>query len=163
MPDPEMIALKTNDDKTYHVEKEIFSSSNLIKGLLEDCDDGSPIPLTRVDGHNLEKIIAWCTLHRNDPPYIEQTKVLPDETDMEKEMFKTDQTVEKLETDEPITQLMNAANYMDIPILVKMIGKHIANLMIEMEWDSRKIKSYMAYSNNSEDMEEGNKYAQEGV
>jgi S-phase kinase-associated protein 1 len=51
------ITLKSNDDRSFVVSKEVACQSTLIKNMLEDVgeDDNEPIPLHNVTGPILEK------------------------------------------------------------------------------------------------------------
>ena len=65
------IKLKSNDNVVYDVDIKVAQCSQTIKTMLEDlgmddCDE--PVPLPNVGSAILEKVIEWCTHHKDDPP-----------------------------------------------------------------------------------------------
>ena len=125
------IKLVSSTGKEFLVEMDIARKSITIKTMLEDLgfDDaynGEPVPLPNVESHILEKIIQWCTKHKDDDKdaftnlSIDQLPVWD-----EKDFFDEGKDQKML------FDLILAANYLDIKGLLdigcKVVAKMIKN------------------------------------
>ncbi|KAJ1342412.1 hypothetical protein BSLG_003037 [Batrachochytrium salamandrivorans] len=125
-----MITLSSQDNQLFKVRQEIAERSMLLKNILEDLGDTSDttIPLPNVSGRILQKVVEYCTHHKDDPQ--------PPPSDI-KEDFDTirrraddisewDTQFINIENDD-IFELILAANYMDIKPLLDLGCMTVAN------------------------------------
>jgi len=124
------IKLKSNDDQVFEVDVEIAKASMTIKTMLEDLgmdeSDDEPVPLPNVTAPILEMVIKWATQHKDDPPPPEDEEDKKDKrTDnidpWDQEFLKVDQQV--------LFELILAANYLDIKVLLDTCCKTVANMI----------------------------------
>ena len=125
------IKLVSSNGKEFSVEMDIARKSVTIKTMLEDLglDDGyngEPVPLPNVDGDILEKVIQWCTKHKDDAMDA-FTSISMDQLPVwdEKDFFDEGKDQKML------FDLILAANYLDIKGLLdigcKVVAKMIKN------------------------------------
>ena len=92
--------LESSDKKVFSVDVEVAKKSITLRDLMtsfeiEDGDeDGDPIPLPKVDGANLEKLLKWAEEHKDNPPATtgddDETQNRTDNiSDFDKEFFNT--------------------------------------------------------------------------
>ncbi|KAI0553517.1 s-phase kinase-associated protein 1 [Xylaria curta] len=85
-----------------------------------------PIPVPGVTGDILKKVVEWCEQHCSDPvPRPDDnktTKIILAIPDLDAEFFKP------LDKD-MLIQVANAANYLDIPLLLQQAVYVIANYL----------------------------------
>ena len=88
-------------------------------------DDEEAIPLPNVNATILEKVISWCTHHKDDLPPPEddenREKVTDDISTWDMEFLKVDQGT--------LFELILAANYLDIKGLLNVTCQTIANMI----------------------------------
>jgi len=67
---PGEIFIKTKDDKTFAIERELFRHSNLLHDVLGDTPAGAEpeIPFTDVDSENLQLIVTYLEIYRKRDP-----------------------------------------------------------------------------------------------
>lgn len=123
-----ILKLESSDGEVVSIDVDIIRQSQTIDNMLKELDghssDDEPIPLNKVNGNILNKVIEWCKHHKNDPQ-------LPDDADLEKrtddipswdqEFLKVDQGT--------LFELIMAANYLDIKKLLDLCCKNIANMI----------------------------------
>ena len=123
------IKLVSSTGKEFLVEMDIARKSITIKTMLEDLgfDDGyngEPVPLPNVESHILEKIIQWCTKHKDDDKDA-FTNLSMDQLPVwdEKDFFDEgkDQKI--------LFDLILAANYLDIKGLLDLGCKVVAKMI----------------------------------
>jgi S-phase kinase-associated protein 1 len=131
--------LQCQTGKVFQVEIPIIQKSVIIKNMLEDLGLGKDetvdlesevIPLPNISEVCMEKIIDWCTMHKDDPP-----PPVPAEGEEEFPMFndeisEPDQQFLKIE-DSTLFDLILAANYLDIKGLLDLTTTHVAHLIVE--------------------------------
>ncbi len=61
------ITLKSNDGKSFEIEKELACESELIKSMTEDLGQET-IPLDQVDSETLDIVVKWLNLMKQQPP-----------------------------------------------------------------------------------------------
>ncbi|EPZ36463.1 E3 ubiquitin ligase SCF complex, Skp subunit [Rozella allomycis CSF55] len=116
-----MVRLCSSDNKEFVVDNDIAERSILIKNMLGDLGDSeATIPLPKVSGAILSKIIEYMTYHRNDPPASDDDTVT-DITAWDSEFIKLDQGT--------LFEIILAANYMDIKSLLDLGCKHVADMI----------------------------------
>ncbi|KAJ8133092.1 hypothetical protein O1611_g533 [Lasiodiplodia mahajangana] len=113
MSSNQMLSLIANDGLKVQASLQAVKQSIMLRTMFEDLDmpSDTEIPIPEVSGKILEKCMEWCEKHREDPhPLPEETKVLP-EWDAK---FFSD-----IHESQVVVGLINAANYLDIPLLLQ--------------------------------------------
>lgn len=119
------ITLLSSDNKEFKVEKEVAEKSVLIKNMLEDIGESdSSIPLPNVKGKILEKVIEWCTYHKdkfkkyeNEDGNFRNTEI----DEWNQKYMEVDQ--------ETLFDIILASNYLDIKPLLDIGCKSVANMI----------------------------------
>ncbi|GMR52391.1 hypothetical protein PMAYCL1PPCAC_22586, partial [Pristionchus mayeri] len=101
------VTLTSSDDKTFRVDRKSVRHAGTIENLITNMglDDSEvdtselPIPLSKVNGRTLEKIILWMDHYKDDPDYEMPT----------------------------VLEILLAANYLDIKGLMDSCMKTVAN------------------------------------
>ncbi|KAH6831599.1 SKP1-like 4 [Perilla frutescens var. hirtella] len=112
-----MIVLLSSDGETFEVEESIAQQSVTIKNIIEDGYAADRIPLPKVDGKTLAKVIEFCKHHATnsgvDKQYDKQfAQSVKDDQDM---MFG----------------LILAANFLNIKELQDALCQQVADMMRE--------------------------------
>ena len=123
------IKLVSSNGKEFPVEMDIARKSATIKTMLEDlglddCYNGEPVPLPTVDSDILEKVIEWCTKHKDDATDA-FTNLSTDQLPVwdEKDFFDEGKDQKML------FDLILAANYLDIKGLLDIGCKVVAKMI----------------------------------
>jgi S-phase kinase-associated protein 1 len=121
-----IITLTTEDNKSLKVPKKHIEMSVTVKNMLEDLEYTGEIevPLPNVTGAILEKIIAYCKYHTENPspgPTTEEKGKNFDIGSWDKEFCNVDQAT--------LFSLILAANYMDIKPLLDVTCKTVAEMI----------------------------------
>jgi S-phase kinase-associated protein 1 len=122
-----VVKLASSEGTEYTVDRDIAEQSVLLKNMLEDVGESeNAIPLPNVTGPILQRVIEWCTHHRNDPAPTQdddtkQQKTSDDIEEWDAEFVKVDQGT--------LFELILAANYMDIKPLLDLTCKTVANMI----------------------------------
>ncbi|GAW01341.1 S-phase kinase-associated protein 1A-like protein [Lentinula edodes] len=105
-----MIVLKTSDNETFNVDREVAERSVLIKNMLDDIgeDSDQAIPLPNVNSSVLKKVLEYCEHHR-------------DISEWDQKFITVDQ--------EMLFEIILAANYLDIKSLLDVGCKTVANMI----------------------------------
>lgn len=113
------IKLISSDNKIFNVSKEIICKSGLIKNIIDDLSHGIDIeiPLKQVKSDILEKALEYC-IHYKDTKFIEN-KDLCNIDEWDKSYINVDQKT--------LNDIILAANFMNIPDLLELGCKTIAN------------------------------------
>ncbi|GIY69289.1 hypothetical protein CDAR_486961 [Caerostris darwini] len=115
------IKLQSSDGEIFDVDVEIAKASVTIRTMLEDLgmeeDDQEPVPLHKVNSTILKKVIQWATYHINDPAPSEEDDICSWDADF----LKVDQGT--------LSELILAANYLDIKGLLDVACKTVANMI----------------------------------
>ncbi|CAD5209142.1 unnamed protein product [Bursaphelenchus okinawaensis] len=122
------IVLQSNDDRTFNVDYAILRQSGMLsemfKSLRFDESQGpeDPIPVPNVDGATLKKVIEFCDHHRDEP-------ILEDPDSIEPHTFKLDDWQKEFMNvdDETLFNIIMAANYLDIRLLLEVGCKTVAD------------------------------------
>jgi len=124
------IKLKSSDQEVFQVDTEVAKQSGIIKTMMEDLgiEEGSeePVPLPNVNATTLNRIIQWCTHHKNDPAPDEdesndKEKRTDDIPSWDKDFLNIDQ--------EELFELIRAANYLHVRGLLDVCCKTVANMI----------------------------------
>ena len=123
------VKLQSSDNEVFEVDVEVAKQSEVIRQMVEDCDyddfDDEPIPLLNVNAAILRKVIEWATHHKDDPPPKEDEENREKRTDdiepFDREFLKVDQGT--------LFELILAANYLDMKLLLDVLCKTVANMI----------------------------------
>ncbi|KAJ3023668.1 hypothetical protein HKX48_001892 [Thoreauomyces humboldtii] len=125
------VVLIASDGEQFTVEKAVAERSMLLKNMLEDVGDASdPIPLPNVSGSTLRCVIEFCEHHKDDPvptaeeerETFESARKKPDDIDdWDAEFIKVG--------NEELFEVILAANYLDIKLLLDLGCKTVAGLI----------------------------------
>eukprot|EP00158_Paraphelidium_tribonemae_P006946 Partr_v1_DN28047_c1_g1_i1_m56961 putative s-phase kinase-associated protein len=122
-----MVKLTTSENVEFVVDREIAEKSILLKHMLEDVGESDhAIPLPNVTGPILQKVIEWCTHHKDDPvpsgdEEVKGPKASEEIGEWDAEFCKVDQGT--------LFELILAANYLDIKPLLDLTCKVVANMI----------------------------------
>merc|ERR1711934_154701 len=121
MVNTEKLVLKSNDNKTFEVEREIAEMSLTIKNLVEDIGEAltDEIPLPNVSGTILEKVLLYCRHHHENPS--QDDKKSGEISGWDKEFCEVPQAI--------LFDLILAANYLDIKPLLDLTCKTVADMI----------------------------------
>jgi S-phase kinase-associated protein 1 len=131
--------LQCQSGKIFQVEVPIIQKSIIIKNMLEDLGIGKDetieveqeiIPLPNLSEACMEKMIEWCTKHKDDPPPPQVAEGEDDLAMFNDEISPEDQEFLKME-DSTLFDLILAANYLDIKGLLDLTTTHVAHLIVE--------------------------------
>lgn len=117
------VILTSSDNEEYKIDKVVAQKSVLIKNMLEDISDtDAPIPLPNVSSKILEKIIEWCTYHKDDPITEDNNETRNTEIcEWDQKYIDVDQ--------ETLFDIILASNYLDIKPLLDVGCKTVANMI----------------------------------
>ncbi|KAJ9075764.1 hypothetical protein DSO57_1032568 [Entomophthora muscae] len=122
------VKLTASDGTEFFVEKSVIIRSNLIRGLL--CalgDSAQEIPLAVVTTSALEKVLEYCTYHKDDPLFVEEDEC-PSEPKPIEDVDPWDYRFANIDKG-PLFDLITAANYLDIKPLITVCCRVIANMI----------------------------------
>eukprot|EP00051_Salpingoeca_urceolata_P024255 m.423414 g.423414 ORF g.423414 m.423414 type:complete len:169 (-) comp20211_c2_seq3:4819-5325(-) len=125
--DDRIVKLRSSDERDFEVPVSVAKMSVTIKNMLEDLgweDDDMPIPLPNVTGAILEKVIAYCTQHKDDPVLTEEQaleKRTEEITGWDADFTKVDQGT--------LFEMILAANFLDIKPMLDLTCKTVANMI----------------------------------
>ena len=148
-----LINLVSSDGKEFPVKMDIARKSVTIKTMLEDLgldDDynGEAVPLPNVNGDILEKVIDWCTKHKDDATDAITTIKMDKLPEWDEKTFFDEGKDQKM-----LFDLILAANYLDIKGLVDMGCKIVAK-MIEKCGNAEKIREKFNISPDTDAQED---------
>lgn len=120
-----MVKFLTSDKKVFIVETKEVRLSLVIAAMMDSLgidinDNENTVPVKNVTGDVLEKVLEWCKLHQNNMKPDEK-KAACVATPWEHEFLR--------ENDGMVIELMAAANYLEIPGLLKSTSEYMANMM----------------------------------
>ncbi|KAJ1362089.1 Skp1- protein [Parelaphostrongylus tenuis] len=123
-----VIKLVTNDGQNFDVPIDVIRLSNTINTMLQSLgivsESNDPIPISKVSGPIMKKVLQWCTYHKDDLS-IDDLDSCENRTDdipsWDMEFLKVDQAT--------LFDLINAANYLDIKGLLCVSCKTVANMI----------------------------------
>jgi S-phase kinase-associated protein 1 len=117
-----MVKLTSSDSREVSVPVSVAKMSITIKNMLDDLgeDDDQPIPLPNVTGPILDKVVEYCTHHKDDAPSAEEDKNEPI-TGWDAEFVKVDQAT--------LFEMILAANFLDIKPMLDLTCKSVAEMI----------------------------------
>ncbi|CAD5209130.1 unnamed protein product [Bursaphelenchus okinawaensis] len=119
--------LQSNDNQTFTVDYAVVRQSKMFTEMFKhigiDATQGleEPIPLPNLNGAILKKVVEFCEYHKNDPILGNPDEVEPHAfklSDWQTEFMKVD--------DDKLYDLIMAANYLEIPLLLETGSKKLA-------------------------------------
>ncbi|KAI0875186.1 s-phase kinase-associated protein 1 [Hypoxylon argillaceum] len=130
-----LITLISRDGIAIQATRNAVIQSVVFETMLELLDDehtiGMPIPVLEVDGEILKKVMEWCEYHRGDGRMasVEEAPGLDGA-----QYSEWDQRFLSMDRNQLI-EVINAANYLDIPLLLKYgictVASNLAELTTE--------------------------------
>ena len=138
------VKLKSSDGKIFEVPIDILQKSKLFADINQsDEDEENEIELKEVDGKNLERIIEYLKHYKDIEPK-EIPKPYPERTDdaFLRSILNDDWTfdyIQSMTLDEAIN-LINAANYLQIDGLIKILAAKLAHEMCNCDGEEARRK-----------------------
>lgn len=115
--------LESSDKKLITVASNVARKSILLNDILEMSTGGyDDVPLPLVTGKILEIVLEWCKAHVDDDPNKERTKRTDD-------ISHADATWVGNFDQATLFDLIEAANYLNIPHLLDLTCKTVANMI----------------------------------
>ncbi|CAI4225581.1 unnamed protein product [Auanema sp. JU1783] len=125
------VKLLSSDQEVFEVDRDVIRLSNTLNTMIidlgldsSDLVEMEPVPVQCVNGAVLKKVIQWCSYHKDDEPEDDKDsreKRLDDIPSWDVEFLKVDQAT--------LFEIILAANYLDIPGLLDVTCKSVANLI----------------------------------
>ncbi|KAI0967633.1 s-phase kinase-associated protein 1 [Xylaria arbuscula] len=107
--------------------KQCITLGTMLELLEEEQTAGIPIPVPGVDGETLTKIIEWCEYHSSDPiPDLKKDAKTKAST---WDIPKWDSYFLAGIDDDMLFRITNAANYLEIPLLLHYATRRIGMLL----------------------------------
>ena len=149
--------LKSNDGQVFEVDENILEKSSVLKNLANDFQEPEyELPTNEVNGKTLSKIIDYLKEYKDKKPK-EIPKPLPND-DLESIISKWDaQFIMPLSLEECV-DIVNAANFLDIPDLVNLSSARLAFELINCPIEEAKKKFGVVDDMTVEEMEGTDKY-----
>ncbi|KAL0793127.1 hypothetical protein Bca101_064504 [Brassica carinata] len=113
------IVLTSSDGVSFEIDEPVARKSQTISEMLEAGCAG-PIPLQNVTGEILDRVIDYCRMHSQAGPFYE------DEEEAKEAKKKWDAEFVKVDLG-TISELILAANYLDIPGLLGLTCQAVAD------------------------------------
>ena len=149
--------LISNDGQIFEIDEKCLEMSKVLKGLANDFPEPEKeLPTNEVDGKTLSKIIEYLKQYENEKPK-EIPKPLPG-PDLKSVLSKWDYDFIMGFSLEECIDLVNAANFLDIPDLVNLSSARLAFEMINCTIEEARAKFGIVCDMNEEEIAEMNKY-----
>ena len=149
--------LKSKDGVQFEVEEKYLQNSKFLMDLIRDFKDSDEeLNINDVNGATLAKVIEYLKHYETEKPK-EIPKPLPN-SDLKPILLEWDYNyITGLKLDEVI-DLINAANFLDIPDLVNLASARIASEMTNCSVEDARVKFGIPNDMTEEEMKEINKY-----
>ena len=141
----------------FEVEEKYLQNSKFLMGLMEDFKDSDEeLNINDVTGATLTKVIEYLKHYETEKPK-EIPKPLPN-SDLKPILLEWDYNyISGLKLEEVI-DLINAANFLDIPDLVNLASVRIASEMTNCSIEEARAKFGILPDMSEDEMKEYNKY-----
>lgn len=106
-----MLTLQSSNGIEFKLDQELAKTSGTINNLMEDAGTEDAIPLPNVTSHTLENVITYLTT------------LMPKDED--KDIMDHYAKMDQIE----LFEMILAANYLDIKILLDVLCKTVANMI----------------------------------
>lgn len=126
MADEDTVVIQAADGQTFKVMVKVAKMSATLGNLIEDSGVGDVVPVPTVSGKTLGKIIEYCRYHTENPSV--QGVVSKKEDGTSCDIIGWDVDFMMIDQD-TLFDLVLATNYLDIPPLLDLCAKIIANLI----------------------------------
>ncbi|KAE9549025.1 hypothetical protein FO519_007769 [Halicephalobus sp. NKZ332] len=118
--------LVSNDGQEISISEKVMKMSEVLKELCKHCSD-KKVPLPDIEGTVLQKVVEFCKKYENEPEYVppkagDPDNKIPSHDSWEMQFLFVDHDF--------LRQIINAANYLDIPRLIDACCYRLA-LMIQ--------------------------------
>ncbi len=132
-----MVTLVSKDGFEFQATLPAVKQSITLRIMLEVLDEeqttGLPIPIPEVEGETLQKIIEWCEYHCQDSlPELEKKHTPRGNGGKANKLPKWDENFLAVSDRDLLFKLTNAANYLDIPLLLRYAVCTIARKLEHM-------------------------------
>ena len=149
--------LKSKDGQIFEVDEKCLEISKLLKGLANDFPEpDDELPINEVEGKVLSKIIEYMKEYQTEKPK-EIPKPLPN-SDLKPILSKFDYDYIMPLSLEECIDLVNAANYLDIPELVNLTCARLASEMTNCSIEEAREKFGIKCDMTEEEIKEMDKY-----
>ena len=157
-----IVKLKSKDNQIYEVSIDLLEKAKLISGIVEDAsDEDDTIFLREIDEINLIRIIDYLVHYQKEEPK-EIPKPYPERTDdaFLRSILNDDWTFDFLQnmTLEESINLVNAADYLQIDGLIKILAAKLAHEMCNCEVEEARRKFGIECDMTEEEIAEYDKY-----
>lgn len=128
------INLVSSDNISFLVSEDIAKRIEYVSLMLEDIqvEDGMDVPVGKISGHILAKIVDYCTFHHN--------RQLRDGSKKEIEIWEKS----FLEVDvKTLFQIIAAADFLAMQPLIDLVSRRIANMISAMPSDQIRLEFSM--------------------
>lgn len=149
--------IKSKDGQTFEVDEKCLGNSKVLKDLINDFPEADKeLPVNEVDGKCLEKVIEYLKHHETEKAK-EIPKPLPS-ADLKPLLSEWDfNFINPLKLEE-VVDLVNAANFLDIPDLVNLTSARLASEMINCPVEEAREKFGIKCDMTEEEKAEYDKY-----
>ena len=149
------ITLKSKENKQFKISEKAANRAKVIKDILIDYEKGEDIPL-EIDSDTLEIIIKYLEHYANEEPKNIQKPLKTG--DLSKVLEPWDfEFISKISLDKAI-DLVNGANYMDIPSLLQLSLCRIGSEMLDKPIEEVQKKFEIECDMTEEEKKEYDKY-----
>ncbi|ELP91183.1 glycoprotein FP21 precursor, putative [Entamoeba invadens IP1] len=139
------VILKSSDGKLFTLTEEAAKQSKQVENMMKErANAEEAIPLLKVEGTVLEKVVEWLNFH-NEHPLMYPDFVIGDR-DKNADLHPWDvKFCESLEKD-MLFEMLKAATFMNIDMLVEATAKTIAKNLV-----GKTVEQMRAYLNEEND------------
>jgi S-phase kinase-associated protein 1 len=125
-----MVKVQTNDDVVFNIELRHLMMSTFLRDTYNDVggQDDITLKLPNVYSKEMLKIIEYMKQHVDDPPIVEELDPDPVKVKSSEINDPFDKEYVAIK-DSELFYLVTAANYLDIPLLIVLCNKAIANMI----------------------------------
>ena len=149
--------IKSNDGIVFEVDVQSLELSKVLKDLAGDFPDPeAELPTNEVDGKTLEKIVEYLVHYKKDKPK-EIPKPIPN-PDLKPILEKWDYDFITPLSLEVVVDLVNAANFLNIPDLVNLCCVRMASEMTNCTIEEARAKFGIVSDMTEEEKAEMDKY-----
>ncbi len=120
----EVVKIVTSDDKEYVLPRLLLNQSKTIKSQLEELPSGTEVPLPNISSVVFDTIVKFLEIHQGDKEEDVVKSTTPDPDYVEN---KDDVALLKPLSVNDLCEVIQAANYLDIPQLLHACIRNMAS------------------------------------